>query len=79
MRSSSRFIAIAQAEHVVIDILDSATLQRLQSLEVPRQTVEYPGALIFSPNGRMLSGTSSNYQEKGFVLTWDLQTGGLPD
>ena len=75
--SSSRFIAITQTEHVAIDILDSTTLQRVQSLGVPRQTVEYPGALTFSPDGRMLSCTSSDYQANGFVSTWDLQTGGL--
>ena len=66
----------AQTEHVVIDILDSVTLQRLQSLGVPRQTVEHPGALAFSPDGRMLSCASSVHPDE-FVSTWDLQTGGL--
>ena len=75
---SSRFIAIAGGNHLVIEVLDSVTLWRLQSLIVSRgwARVETPVALVFSPNGRMLSCASSDMENR-FVSTWDLQTNGL--
>ena len=73
---SSRSIAIANDKPFVVDILDSATLHRLQRLWISPGLAEYPRALIFSPDCRMLSCASCDSQG-GFVSTWDLQTGGL--
>ena len=74
--SSSRSIAIApRGRGILVDILDSATLQQLQSLTVSREWVEYPRALAFSPDGRMLSCASYS-GINSLVSTWDLQTGG---
>ena len=73
-----RFIATSPWHTAIVDILDSATLQRLQSLEFsPRHSI-YPGALAFSPDSRTLTsfvrqGDHLNILE--FVVTWDLQTG----
>ena len=75
--SSSRFIAVAKSNTVSVDILDSAALQRLQSLWVPRERVERPKALVFSPDSRMLSCASFDSWSSRFVSTWDLQTGCL--
>ena len=72
---SNRFIAVASHEDVAIDILDPATLQRLQSLGVERARRTYPNALAFSSNDRMLSCSGCDDQALGFLLTWDLQTG----
>ena len=74
--SSNRFIAVA-LYGATIDILHSATLQRLQSLGVERATPAYPIALAFSPNDRMLSCSAFDGKGSGVVLTWDLQTGGV--
>ena len=82
--SSGKFIAFAQDKpmsppentRLAVDILDSATLHRLQSLRVSTPQLEFSGALIFSPDGSMLSSASHN-RRSGFVSTWDLQTGGL--
>ena len=49
------------------DILDSATLQRLQSIEFSREMRTWPNAFIFAPDSRMLTsfvcGDYSRIQE----------------
>ena len=65
---------------MTVDILDSATLQRLQSLEFSREISPTLEALAFSPDSRMLTSFTCNnhYPDSGgFVVTWDLQTGGV--
>ena len=58
-------------------VLDSATLQRLQILEAPRDiSLLPPCRLIFSPDSRILTCCSSDYKQP-FVVSWDLQTGGV--
>ena len=77
--SSSRFIAICgeTKQQIPVDVLDSTTLQRLQSFTVSGRGRAYPGALVLSPNGRMLSFLCPDNSGNTFVSTWDLQTGGL--
>ena len=72
----SRFIAVLRSDSTVVDILDAATLQCLQSLEVARGANARPRALIFSPDGRMLSSSGFDGWGGLLVSTWDLQTGG---
>ena len=63
-----------------MDILDSVTLRRLQTLEFPREISTRPEALIFSPDSRTLTSLTCNYYQAdpgGFVVSWDLQTGGV--
>ena len=61
---------------MTIDILDSVTLQRLQTLEPPQDISTCHLALVFSPDSRILSSTG--YLDGGtFVCSWDLQTGGV--
>ena len=79
--SCNRFIAISLWDAVRVDILDSATLQRLQSLQFPWEIPSYSGALIFSPNSRIVTSfvlIRDYYLDTGgFVVSWDLQTGGV--
>ena len=78
----NRLIAISPHFPMVVDILDSATLQRLQTLKPPPEIPVAPQALIFSPDGHMLtcSGCNDNphpsYQV-AHIVSWDLQTGGI--
>ena len=72
-----RFIAITCG--VTTDILDSVTLQRLQTLEF--QWVNYISttlrALAFSPDSRILICFGQSQEDRElFVVSWDLQTGG---
>ena len=74
----SGFLAISATETSPVEILDSITLQRLQSLEFLREIPGHPMALVFSPDGRIL--TCAGFYELGqetFVVSWDLQTGGM--
>ena len=78
----NRFIAIAPNNLLEVDILDSTTLQRLRILEFPPQIPPGPTRLAFSPDGRMLTSLIYNWSasarcERAFVLSWDLQTGGI--
>ena len=67
----------------MVDVLDSATLQRLQTLEFPQGIPTEPTALVFSPDSRVL--TCSGYADTNpnrsdlelVVISWDLQTGGV--
>ena len=72
-----------------MDLLDSATLQRLQNLGSPWQGLACSPVLIFSPDSRRLtySGRSAHRDEphgpyvlfgpQVLIVTWDLQTGGV--
>ena len=84
----NRFIAISSWETARADILDSATLQRLQSFG-PLEGLAISSALIFSPDNRMLTysgnkatrstlhSSSILMTQKVLVVTWDIQTGGV--
>jgi len=72
----NRFIAITWDYTTTIDVLDSVTLQRLQTLEPQRGIDTHIRGLVFSPDSRVL--TSSGYRhEELYVESWDLQTGGV--
>ena len=83
----NRFIAISPRDTIRVDILDSTTLQRLQSLG--SGGLGSSPLLIFSPDSRRLTycGCSAHRDnpyapylvadEEVVVVTWDLQTGGI--
>jgi len=75
----NRFIAIARDGASTMDILDSVTLQPLQTLESPPGISTVHRALVFSPDSHILtcsSGSSSAFSDQElFVVSWDLQTG----
>ena len=77
----NRFIAIAWDGARTVDVLDSTTLQRLQTLESPEDMYTWYQALIFSPDSRILTcfgGDDTASRGWGlFVVSWDLQTGGV--
>ena len=79
----NRFIAISREGAMTVDVLDSATLQRLQTLESPQGTSVWHRAVIFSPDSRILTCSSggsvdSRHQcQELSVVSWDLQTGGV--
>ena len=76
----NRFIAIGSQRATRVDILDSTTLQRLQSLKLPRIISIHPPNLAFSPDSRMLTSLIFEHSpglESALVVTWDLQTGGI--
>ena len=62
-----------------VDILDSATLQRLQSLRFPGDIFLPSEPLVFSPDSRMLTTFIRDKRPAAawFVVSWDLQTGGV--
>ena len=64
---------------MVVVILDSATLQRLQRLIFLRERYARSQALVFSPDSRTLtcSGCGSDPDQEVLVVSWDLQTGGV--
>ena len=71
----NRFIAIGSKS--TVDILDSATLQRIQRLNFP-PTLSSLKALAFSPGSRMLTAFYGNHLgSAGAVVSLDLQTGGV--
>ena len=76
-----RFIAITWYNAKTVDVLDSATLQRLQTLESSQDVPTTWRVLAFSPDSRILtccSGRCSNsLDEEPSVVSWDLQTGGV--
>ena len=82
----NRFIAITLPRTVgnkvdnTVDILDSVTLQRIQSLEIPPGMGTQPGAFAFSQDGRTLTSfITRSYKgiDAGFIVSWSLQTGGV--
>ena len=75
-----RFIAITWVNVATVDVLDSATLQRLQALESPQDVSTQCRMLAFSPDSRILtccSGPCSDPPSQGFAVSWDLQTSGV--
>ena len=68
-----------------VDILDSITLKQLQTLESPQSIPMKLGNPIFSPDSHILTCFSGNYMGSSvdylgqgvFVVSWDLQTGGV--
>ena len=76
-----RFIAITRDGAETVDILDSATLQRLQTLELPQDVPGGLDALVFSPDSHILTCTccaiNVNLGIKAFVVSWELQRGGV--
>ena len=68
---------------MTVDILDSVTLQRLQTLESPQGTPTRIRAVVFSPDSRVLmcsSGGFVDHRHQGreiSVVSWYLQTGGV--
>ena len=74
-----RFIAVAFQNTTLI--LDSVTLQKLQTLKFERQLVgNITQALCFSPDCLVLTrfGHHNDQSEwQPFVVNWDLQTGGV--
>jgi len=79
----NRFIAVLLDGGVTVDILDSVTLQQLQTLESPQDAPTYGRAVVFSPDSRILTCSSGSYLKyvklgrELFVVSWDLQTGGI--
>ena len=74
----SRFVAIAWGDIPTIDVLDSVTLQRLQSFRPLPSVSMWAGVLIFSPDGRILTYHGIPWEDHELcVSSWDLQTGGL--
>ena len=78
--SCNRFIAITWDGSRAVDVLDSATLQRLQTLELPQDILVESQELMFSPDSHVLMCCSSTRTSSSdlelFVVSWDLQTGG---
>ena len=73
-----RFIAIAWGIVPTIDVLDSMTLQRLQTFTPPQSTPALYRALVFSPDGHILTYYGTPHGYHGLCVgSWDLQTGGL--
>ena len=80
-----RFVAVASPGPTVVDILDSGTLQRIQSLKFSWSIDGDLRALIFSPDSRVLTCTAwKPYSRVGSyrvweaqIVNWDVQTGGI--
>ena len=69
-----RFIAITCKSTTAINVLDSVTLQRVQTLEFP-QAKGVGTTPVFSPDSRILM-CFGHHGRDIFVVSWDLQTGG---
>ena len=72
----NRFIAVSYQYSTTVDILDSATLQQLQTFICPEHFYSSPSTLAFSPDGRLLTYSNGIHGDL-FVVSWDLQTGGV--
>jgi WD40 repeat protein len=76
----NRLIAISPGRSTPVDILDAVTLHLLQSLEFPQHMPLHSTAVSFSPDSRTLTSfiCGHDYSDvRWFVVTWDLQTGGV--
>ena len=75
----NRFIAVACEKPLIVGVLDSVTLQRLQTLEPPEGLSRACSALVFSPDSHILTCFSDDTLSAfGFsIISWDLQTGGV--
>ena len=73
----SRFIAVSQYLSDKVAVLDAATLEKIYTT-CPVSRPEGPEKLMFSPDGRFLTGYFDAVASlPGFIANWDLQTGGL--
>ena len=75
----NKFIAVSVFNSMMVDILDSATLQRLHRLIFSRERYARSEAFVFSPDSCTLtcSGCGSAPDQEVLVVSWDLQTGGV--
>jgi hypothetical protein len=78
----NKFIAITFGDNtMMVDVLDSVTLQQLQTLKFPQNISKCGRGLIFSPDSCILTCASGNSEDRSdlelFVISWDLQTGGI--
>lgn len=81
----NKFIAISAAHTMKVLVLDSATLQQIQTLDLSLEDNKFPLGLAFSPDTQMLTCVcGSGYRPYPppmaaniGVVTWDLQTGGV--
>ena len=77
----NRFIAITWRGARTVDILDPATLERLQTLESPQGIPMTFKSFDFSPDSRILTCSSCDDPDPPdgelCVVSWDLQTGGI--
>ena len=66
---------------ILVDVLDSVTIQRLQTFESPQAASTNCEALVFSPDSRILTCSGGGYVaglgREMFISSWDLQTDGL--
>ena len=76
----NRFIAITYVDTVTVDVLDSVTLQRLQTLEPPAVLRRGHRVFTFSPDSRILTYSDGTLCRMAFgylSVSWDIQTGGV--
>jgi WD40 repeat protein len=75
----NQLIAIISDGTMTVDVVDSVTFQQLQVLEFPQGVSLYGRALVFSPDSCVLTGCgrASGSDQGLFVVSWDLQTGGV--
>ena len=64
-------------DDMTVEILDVVTLQQLQTLEPPEYGCTFHEALIFSPDGQMLTYSGHDGCGEQFLFSWDLHTGGI--
>jgi hypothetical protein len=74
------FIAVP-LHHTTVGVLDSVTLQQLQTLKFPQGMFTHHVAFIFSPDSHILTCSGrdrwGDLGKELFVISWDLQTGGI--
>ena len=72
----NRLVAIAQPSSSEIAILDAVTLDRLYTMCTTGQVHSWKN-LVFSPDSRLLTCHWCTAYSANYLVTWDLQTGGL--
>ena len=74
----NRFIAITWCSPGAVDILDSVTLQLLQTLRYDENSNVSYWVPAFSPDSCILTIVATGkVQDNSFWISWDLQTGGI--
>jgi len=77
----NRFIAITWRSCGVVDILDSVTLQLLQTLKYHETSIMSCWMPTFSPDSRIIAIAATDNQKycvrDPLFISWDLQTGGI--
>ena len=73
----SRFVAITFYGIATVGVLDSVTFQQLQTLNPPQDVPNEYNALIFSLDSQILTCSTGEFEDEQFVVSWDLQTGGM--